>query len=671
MNKLLTVFTLLAPFLTSEIAQAATVTVTSAVASVVQAPANCSVTVKGTAVESGRIPATAVSLYLLDQNGIKSPLIINLGLTADGAYTWTGVITGVTSLTGYKIQAYTNRQVNVTAAITGICPQFFGAHAYKVPHDLPKQGSKTISQQQTALAAFAWKEFIALNWPSSYTAATLTRGQPDMSKSVAQFAQPNSTGELVWQTYKHRVEVYPEGATTSNYNSSFNTVPSYSYPKNIGIDQSTNNKIPQCGAFVPMTGTDPTKGTWVVNHDVTLSSISLFNNLDETSEIDLATMFTDGDPNAPGTAPPSTIPNYYGLPKQPRRFIYEAKANQVMFDYIAGKNYFVSSTRKTAQKATYTAVRNNGMGGLAPCPDDDSIICFRPNVLPTAAKPAGKEGTILVKATWRQLTRLEANSGRFLMAPIIRYRNPDPANAKAFCFETVTVPAIPISAGDTAPLPYGLIGLHIIHKTTNYPTFVFATFEQSDTLNSGTPHSGLFYYNRQVAAGTQPIKQTVTSRAHPISDATNAVTDQVHFQLRTQLAMDQSGPQDSVWLHYKLIGVQGAATNPSNTDGTDYFLANLVTETNEILRSFSGTLDAENGTINPQNTNLRVGQTAYTGGGCKGCHGNAQVGPKQQPGAKPLNPMKKIASDFSFITQQAPFGGIPDAINQPLKAPDN
>ena len=127
-----------------------------------------------------------------------------------------------------------------------------------------------------------------------------------------------------------------------------------------------------------------------------------------------------------------------------------------------------------------------------------------------------------------------------------------------------------------------------------------------------------------------------------------------------------NGIKESVWLYYKLIGVQGSATDPSDTEGTDYFLANIVTETNEALRSFSGTLDAKTGVIDPQNTNIRKGPTAYTGGGCKGCHGNAQVGPIVEPGTPAPKSSTLIASDFSFITQGAPFGGMPDAINQPL-----
>jgi hypothetical protein len=85
-----------------------------------------------------------------------------------------------------------------------------------------------------------------------------------------------------------------------------------------------------------------------------------------------------------------------------------------------------------------------------------------------------------------------------------------------------------------------------------------------------------------------------------------------------------------------------------------------------VLRSFSGTLNASRGTIDPQNTNLRKGSTAFTAGGCKGCHGNAQVGPPVEAG-KPAPPSADLrASDFSFITQNAPFDGVPDAVNQPL-----
>ena len=118
--------------------------------------------------------------------------------------------------------------------------------------------------------------------------------------------------------------------------------------------------------------------------------------------------------------------------------------------------------------------------------------------------------------------------------------------------------------------------------------------------------------------------------------------------------------------------MQGEATNSEDaTSESEFALANLVTETNSVLRDFSGTLNAD-GTIDPNNTNIYKGTTEFIGGGCKGCHGNAQVGPHVEFGGAPPAPDTLIASDFSFITQNAPFEGKPDAINQPLlKANDN
>lgn len=561
---------------------------------------------------------------------------------------------------------------NAKSEETPVTPNFFTPTAYKVPFDAPAKLPKAqSSQQKTNLAVFAWQEFIALNWPSSYQTTNqdptknYIRGKPDKTKGAYGFAQPDSNGELVWQTYKHRVEVYPDGATEENYNTNFNSAPQYNYRGGDG------QPIYQCGAYTP--GNNGKLGTWAI--DTTskpLSERQRFNNLDETSEINLATLFVSADPNEPGTPPATTDINnlFEALPQQPRRFIYEAKANQVMFEYVSAPSnqYYLDDKRKAAQLNTYTAVRNNGAGGKAPCPTDQGkIICFPPGVKAQGGAK-GSEGTILVKATWKQLTRDEYNSKRYLTAPILRYRilnvntdiddyeNSESSNSGDFCYETIA------AAPTATTLPYGLVGLHIIHKTTNYPTFVFATFEQVDNINTALPHNSVSYYNRNILPPSNRDKQTVTTRAHPISDETNAVNDQVHLQLRNLLATHDENPNDSVWLNYKLIGVQGEAADSSDTTNSDYFLANIVTETNEILRSFSGTLDKTNGTINPKVFNIHKGVKTYTGGGCKGCHGNAQVGPAPNTVA---NKSSAIASDFSFITQDAPIK-TPDGINQPL-----
>ncbi len=480
---------------------------------------------------------------------------------------------------------------------------FFPSTAYEVPYDLASDSSN-----QVELAQFAWQEFIALNWPSSYTTANPTRGMPDKSKTVADFLNGNNNYPLVWQTYKHRVEIYPKD--TTNYNNSFDTPPQYFYK----IDgQSSIQKLNDTSA-------PPLKNI-----------TTIFNNLDETSEIDLCTVFVDGDPDSPGA---SNYPNPHtasGLPGAPRRMIYEAKGNREMFDYVVSNRLYDTIVRGRRISITQNSVVNKGGGAVYPCPDPQQI-CF-----PFGQTGAnGREGSIEVKATWRQLTATEYSSGRYLTAPVLYYRKAavpgGAAGDSAIYYDTI--PATPTAES----LPYGLVGLHIIHKTKNYPSYVFATFEQVDNLDTTQPYNNLFYYNRNSNPSVNPGKQ-YAYRYAKILAGTEQVNQSVHSQIK---ALNSS----SVWQYYKLIGVQG---HPENSDlGNDYFLANIVTETNEVLRDFSGTLDNDNGTFDPTATNLYQGKVPYVQGGCKGCHANAQQ------------------SDFSFITQNAPFDGTPDVINQPL-----
>ena len=85
-------------------------------------PANvvCAVSVSGQATGSKGIPATNVSIYV--EQGTKStPLVVNQALPADGKFTWSGVVPGVTSLQGATVKAVTNRQTAATAGINGSC----------------------------------------------------------------------------------------------------------------------------------------------------------------------------------------------------------------------------------------------------------------------------------------------------------------------------------------------------------------------------------------------------------------------------------------------------------------------------------------------------------------------------------------------------------------------
>lgn len=80
----------------------------------------CAVSVSGQAISSPGIPATNVSLYV-SLGGKDYPLVINQILPADGKFTWSGPVEGVSSLAGASVKAFTNRQTMATAAINGSC----------------------------------------------------------------------------------------------------------------------------------------------------------------------------------------------------------------------------------------------------------------------------------------------------------------------------------------------------------------------------------------------------------------------------------------------------------------------------------------------------------------------------------------------------------------------
>lgn len=114
------------------------------------------------------------------------------------------------------------------------------------------------------------------------------------------------------------------------------------------------------------------------------------------------------------------------------------------------------------------------------------------------------DGTVEVKAAWRPLSSIPAN---------LRYR-----------YHTASV--ITYSGTDNNPVPqvstYALIALHIIHKSPNYPSFIFATFEQVDNLSQqglqtgiDTP-SGVYYVPTygNIAYSVPPSTQILVKARH-------------------------------------------------------------------------------------------------------------------------------------------------------------
>lgn len=435
----------------------------------------------------------------------------------------------------------------------------------------PPDYAGTLPPSDTQLATFAWQHFVALNWASSY-ATNQQRGTPDTS---ATFFGPQGSAQppmTVWQSYRHKNELFPATGAPAT---SFDTAPSYVY----------GNVTGPCGSA----DKNPNE----------------FTNLDENSQLGLDSMF----------AQPSGAPEKIQV-------LFQAKVNRANYDYIVTNSLYTAAnqstyqTRNAANIATYGAI----------CQQSQPQTCAQTvSGSPTAGYclpcgGTGSEGTIHVKAAWRELTDSEAQSGHFFTAPVVFYRQTTGTNV---CYTN--------GGGRT----YGLVGLHIIHKTVNFPAYVFATWEQTDN-----PASNLKFVNTQFGGPPDTVGKLTdwTRVANQGSTLPSSAVAAVNGCVKTAI---QQANSKSVWQYYQLVGVQGTPVDYANvaSDLPDFFLANNTIESNLFFQSFLGNkaFYSASGT-GPAGTtlgpNVTYQGTGYDMGGCQGCHGNAQ----------------RHGSDMSFLT---------------------
>ena len=435
-----------------------------------------------------------------------------------------------------------------------------------VPQDVPAGPGASIQD----LAIFAWQEFIALNWTASDPTVSGKRGLPNTGVGFTDIAPDNGSFPLVvWQTYRHKNELFPtDGTTDPTFDGYF---PAYAYQTNPTAGTGVNGQVP---------------------------SFTLFNNLDETSEIGLANMYAHA---SPVTNPASGV-----------RVAYEAKVNRAVFSYLVGNGFTNSANGygllTTAQGNTgpilnpgLSSYPNVGICTLPAGVSATSIIMLPCGGVATTFDPAG-EGAIEVKAAWRALTSQDDPS-HFFTRNVIYYTG-QPPNQK---YNNAV---------------WGLVALHIIHKTKSFPAFVFASWEQvdnyNDTTNSNTQN--LAFDNTGDASILPDIGVT---RAHAINSPIPPVNE------AAQTAFKASNP-NTVWQYYKLIGVQATpvngppAANAAPDDLSYYYMANIMVETNQVLQNFTGSVQASLSNPPGQQKNVYVAGAAgspYQMGGCQGCHG--------------------------------------------------
>jgi hypothetical protein len=549
-------------------------------------------------------------------------------------------------------------------------------------------GAPAASPEQAS--AFAWQEFIALNWPAGPQA-----GQPDQREapsSACKFGEPSPDCKLlVWQTMRAKVEIFPgDGSAPTGYKGStaanswgYDAEPAYIYGGGAiaACDKSqANDKTP-----------------WI--------------NLDETDQITLDSMYA-------GVVSPSSSPGN----SSPQLIRFLAKANRSQYVYVTGNSDPNDSTKQWWQQVPANVVADTkahlAKYKSSPPPGSKTLVSL-PN------------GTIEMKAGWRPLNPSEMNSGRFHMQTVRFYEF---AADFSTCYRDAT---------------WGLVALHIIQKTPSAPYFIYATFEQADNILTtdgkpvedadgnivappepatattpqvclldpqpkqtpappqeatsslgsviltndpstcqplqtanycGAPGSQLFYRNENPNSLDPPVSPMagnicVNKRDNAIPDYVIAANKQAHAAISDYLK--QNSISSAPWLAYKLVNVQYfpydkipnasvpngspytakppyTATNPAPSS---YYQANIVVETNRSLQLFAGGLSYSGGGVSTEwNQDGSAHQNSYYAGhfynmgGCMGCHGSQGQNPAQQAG------------DFSVILARGNQGtGQPEA----------
>lgn len=525
-----------------------------------------------------------------------------------------------------------------------------------LPSDIPG-GAPNATLAQAA--AFAWQEFIALNWPAAkQTGEQGTRERADTTRFFGDASYNNATNPLVWHTYRGKVEIFPgfglpPGSESSSSNST-NVIPLVNQnasapgrPAYYGYDAAPAY-VYSVTPIPPSSGKASVTTPWI--------------NLDENSQIGLDLIYAGA-----GTA---------NAGPSGSQILFTAKGSRVGFDYLAPLGWWAGG-------APFASTKDYVQKNLkSPPPASPTFVSF-PN------------GTVELKAAWRKLAPNE-NAKRFYTTTVRYYLNTG---------------GVTQYVDDT----FALLSLHIIQKTTTAPYFIFATFEQADNITdaSGKPVEddngksigalavpaltpdivsqnataqsyqtfqptqssvqnplGQLFFQNEPGQGLATGTILVNRRKHPIPSEVVAVNAAAHAAISAYV-QKQFGPgATSPWAHYKLINVQYKPLD-GKTPGVDYkgpdvasfYQANSVVETDYNLQVFSGRFYPGNGpfassvgnTITDFNlngtpfSNVAHAGKGYNMGGCMGCHGNAQQG----------------GADFSFILLGGPVTSGPDTVTPP------
>ncbi|TWB12398.1 acyl-homoserine lactone acylase PvdQ [Nitrospirillum amazonense] len=273
-------------------------------------------------------------------------------------------------------------------------------------------------------ALYAWQEFIALNWP----AKAGKRGTPDIDATFDSQGQPR-----VWETLRGRVEAYPgvgspSGGADGTQDYGFDKPPRYIYdPAKVGTP--AGQEAGTTAACDP--GAAMTSPPW--------------HNLDEPDH---------GNAQS-GLSPAEPFPG--------RQILLESKVNREHFVYVASRGWYGDKPLRLIKRRTGDYVRTAQEAppaAKADDPSDETMISF-------------PSGALELKAAWRRLGPLD-DPDHYFTSRVRFYQ----LGKDGLCHQDSKG-----GPGDT----WGLLAFHVMHKTPSAPYFIWATFEQVDTLIAPAP----------------------------------------------------------------------------------------------------------------------------------------------------------------------------------------
>lgn len=341
-------------------------------------------------------------------------------------------------------------------------------------------------------------------------------------------------------------------------------------------------------------------------------------------------------PFSTGQAAPSNAPNWLGA-QNGKNVWYEITVDEDEYNYVVNNGLYNANTQ-----ASYV---NNGQGSPVVLPKgcDTSLGESCPN--------GSMLGALELKAAWMEAPDYGSNS-------------------KWNRYKITQGLVVDANTQQCRQANLALVGLHILHKTTNQPTWVWATFEHVDnvpTPGGATPTDGYNFYNASCAAkdlsvpascttaggsGTVPVTVGCTPNVSPPYYLGQGCPTPEPIQVTRTTPLDsnaqsanqtvQSGIKvnypNSVWQYYQLVDVLWS-TNPTPDPSKPYAVPHTLTS----MTSGNGGLVA--------NTTLETYVQTTT---CTSCHQYAAIAPKSAtcPPSSGSGQSGSCSSDFSFLFGQ-------------------